>query len=94
MFYQIICRDDMIEIKGRKQKGFYILASRKIFTTLKDALEYKEGINPSREPCIVTNCGDISKEIDAINKFDSETGERNLPRSSAEKIEDHLNGQN
>lgn len=56
-FYQfiVICRNDRV---GRR-KGAYQLATRRVFSTRKAAVDYAEGISPSRQPIVVP--GDFSQ---------------------------------
>lgn len=82
MFFQVICRDDLIELRGRKQKGMYVLRTRNIFTVKQEAVDFKDGISSSRQPYIVTNCNQMSALVDAINKFDTDAGMKEKPRTA------------
>lgn len=47
--YIVICRGDRV---SEKTPGKYMLASSRAFPTFEDALNYKKGVAPSREPYI------------------------------------------
>lgn len=49
MNYYVACRDDR---RPDGTKGRYVMSSR-TFTQLRDAVEYKKSISPSREPMIL-----------------------------------------
>jgi len=48
--YMVICRETKAEGARRDQ---YALATQSVFTSLHDAIEYAEGISPSRKPRVL-----------------------------------------
>lgn len=51
----ILCREDSTP----EGKGDYVLATRRTFATMGEALDYGRSISPSREPVVVEVAGTV-----------------------------------
>jgi len=56
----VICREDT---RSDGSKGKYVLATSRSFDTWREALEYSDTVNPSREPKVLADQEGIGKVI-------------------------------